>query len=307
MKIAILLCSYNGERFILEQLKSIQEQSYTDWSLYVSDDGSTDNTLGLIESWVIENSFQDRVHFFVGPKLGFANNFLSLAANRKIEADLFFWADQDDIWHFDKLERTIEVFRHQDAANPILYCGRTILVDSKNVKYGLSPLQNKYPPSFGNALVQSLGGGNTMAFNVKARELIALAFGSEVPSHDWWAYLIVSGSGGTVIYDPEPRLRYRQHATNMIGSNKSLKAKFQRVYILFNGSYRVKIDKNLNLILLNKSLLSKDNLQILNEFLKARESNNIFNKIFTFKRLRIRRQHMHITLALEIAFLIKKL
>jgi glycosyltransferase involved in cell wall biosynthesis len=301
------MCTYNGEKFILDQLDSIKIQSYTGWKLYISDDGSTDKTLEIINSWVSENAYHDRVRICAGPKLGFANNFLFLAAKEEIEADIFFWADQDDIWLFDKIDRTLKFFGEKDPKTAVLYCGRTILVDVGNVQFGLSPLQNKYPPSFGNALVQSLGGGNTMAFNASARQLIALAFGSEVPSHDWWAYLAIIGHGGSVVYDPEPSLRYRQHGQNMIGSNLSLKAKFQRFIILANGFYRARMDKNINELLFHKNLLSKDNYLILKQFLKSRKSINIFSKIFVLRKLQIYRQHTVLTLALNIAFLFNKL
>jgi glycosyltransferase involved in cell wall biosynthesis len=299
------MCSYNGEKYILEQLDSFKEQTCPDWNLYVSDDGSTDKTLEIIESWVIKNSFQDRVKIFKGPKLGFAENFLSLTANPEIEADVLVWSDQDDIWLKDKLERAIGYFK--DQQKPILYCSRTILVDSDNVQFGLSPLQNKYPPSFGNALVQSLGGANTMAFNDQARKLIVLAKGSEIPSHDWWAYLIVSGQDGTVIYDPEPGLRYRQHEQNLSGTNLPLRAKLQRFLVLINGAFKARIDKNLTALLLAKDHLTKDNYEILAEFSRSRESNNIFKKIFSLKKLKIRRQHSYLTFILTIAFLVKKL
>lgn len=307
MKIAILMTSYNGEKYISEQLESIQKQTHADWKLYVSDDGSTDKTLDIIESWVIKNSFQDRVKIYVGPKQGFASNFLTLTANREIEADLFFWCDQDDVWHFDKIERTIGFFTDGERNQPVLYCSRTVLVDSENVEYGLSPLQNKYPPSFGNALVQSPGGGNTMAFNAKARELISLALGHEIASHDWWAYLVVSGQEGKVIYDPRPSLRYRQHGQNLSGSNLGFRAKFKRFTILINGVYRDIMDKNLNTLLLNKNILTESNSYILDEFLKARNSNNIFKKMFTLHKLNIRRQQTYLTFILTIAFMIKRL
>jgi glycosyltransferase involved in cell wall biosynthesis len=307
MKIAIFMSTYNGERFILDQLDSILNQTYVDWTLHISDDRSTDKTLEIVNSWIEKNSFQGKVKIYCGPKLGFANNFLSLTVNQEIEADLFFWADQDDIWLADKIERTIGFFQDKDPASPILYCGRTILVDADNVQYGLSPLQNKFPPSFGNALVQSLAGGNTMAFNAKARELIGLAFKSDIPSHDWWAYLIVIGNGGTVFYDPKPTIRYRQHGHNMIGSNLTLKAKFQRFIILANGFYKARMDKNIKVLLANKRFLSDSNSMILNKFLELRKSKNIFKKILALNNLKIRRQHTSLTIALTVAFLLKRL
>ena len=86
----------------------------------------------------------------------------------------------------------------------------------------MSPLFRR-PPSFRNALVQSLAGGNTMVLNRPARDLVALASRrARFVSHDWWAYLLVTGAGGAVHYSAKPLVRYRQHAHNLVGANTSL-------------------------------------------------------------------------------------
>ena len=84
--------------------------------------------------------------------------------------------------------------------------------------YGLSPLFTR-PPAFQNALVQSLGGGNTMVFNRAAKKILQEAAAIDVVLHDWWVYQLVSAAGGMVHYDPRPMLKYRQHSDNLIGSN----------------------------------------------------------------------------------------
>jgi hypothetical protein len=150
---------------------------------------------------------------------------------------------------------------------------------TKNIQIGLSPLQNKYPPSFANVLLQSLASGNTLAFNSKARDLISLGYKHEISSHDWWAYLIVSDNGGSVIYDQVPLLRYRQHEANVVGSNKYIKAKLMRFILLIKGIYKIKIDQNINILLHNNFLLLTSNSLILKEFIVARKSINII-KIF---------------------------
>jgi glycosyltransferase involved in cell wall biosynthesis len=307
LKIAILLCAYNGEEYILEQLDSIKNQTYGDWKLYISDDSSTDDTVNVIYSWIKDNNYFDKVKIYAGPNLGFANNFLFLTSNKEIEADLLFWADQDDIWLPEKLSKVIEIILAQDNKLPVLYCGRTILIDQNNVQYGLSPLQNKYPPSFANAMLQSLGGGNTMAFNSKARDLISLGYKHEISSHDWWAYLIISGNGGSIIYDQRPLIRYRQHEKNLVGSNKYCKEKFKRFILILNGSYKQIIDKNINILLKNSNYLMKDNNLLVKDFFDVRNSLNFIKKILLFNKYNIRRQSDLLTSVLLISFIFNKL
>src|SRR5690606_25344152 len=94
---------------------------------------------------------------------------------------------------------------------------RTLLVDDKNTEIGMSQLF-KRPPSFPNALMQNIAGGNTMVFNADLRRVLGSA-PPRVVIHDWWLYLATTACDGLVRYDPEPSLRYRQHGDNLIGMN----------------------------------------------------------------------------------------
>ncbi len=228
--------AYNGAPYIEEQISSIVNQSWTNWLLTISDDGSEDETRAIISGR--QKDLGERVKITDGPQRGFQANFLALAARDETGADYFAWADQDDIWLPHRLARAMEIMAPFGQREPALYCGRTVLVDKDNREYGLSPLMNRRPPGFGNALTQSIGGGNTMIFNQAARNLIVLGDGQPVVSHDWWAYMIVSGAGGKVIYDAEPTLRYRQHRGNLIGSNRGPLAKFSRLAAFLKGRWR---------------------------------------------------------------------
>ncbi|MDR2456577.1 MAG: glycosyltransferase family 2 protein [Deltaproteobacteria bacterium] len=304
MSVAILMCTYNGKSYIIDQLNSILGQSLDNWHLYISDDNSTDQTLDLIKSWTIDNNLSNKVTIYSGPGLGFAKNFLTLTANKSIRADYYFWADQDDIWLPDKLARAIEVMNGAPADLPIIYGGRTILVDKDNTELGLSPLLNKFEPCFNNALVQTAAGANTMAFNNRARDLIILGQDFDIPSHDWWSYLIVSGNGGKIIYDTLPTLRYRQHGANIVGSNKDILAKLKRFFLLFFGQHKEKIDRNLIALLGNVDYLSDDSKLLLSKFIALKKSSNPFKKLFLFRSLNIYRQSALQTLAFNIAFAI---
>jgi glycosyltransferase involved in cell wall biosynthesis len=234
-RVAILLATKDGAAFLGAQLKSISEQSHRSWSLVVSDDGSRDATRDIIERFAAEHP--QRVAMRDGPQQGVAANFMSLATDPAIEADFFAFCDQDDLWHADKLTRALARLAAAPQGVPALYCGRTELMTEDGRSYGFSPLFRR-PPSFRNALVQSLGGGNTMVFNRAAKKLVETAGTRQVVLHDWWLYQLVSAAGGVVFYDPQPTLRYRQHPVNLIGSNQGGRARLLRIRLMLGGRFR---------------------------------------------------------------------
>ena len=104
---AILLCTLNGARFLPAQLSSLGRQRFRNWRLFVSDDGSTDETLSIISNYQREKGGASVV-VREGPRQGVVRNFLGLACDACISADYFAYSDQDDIWEPDKLSRAIE-------------------------------------------------------------------------------------------------------------------------------------------------------------------------------------------------------
>ncbi|MDR3205167.1 MAG: glycosyltransferase family 2 protein [Deltaproteobacteria bacterium] len=304
IEVAILMCTYNGVPFLREQLNSIKNQTFHNWCLWVSDDGSSDETLEILKKWAKEIG-QDRVKILSGPKLGFCQNFLSLTANSDIRADIFFWSDQDDIWLPKKIERAINVIKSVDSEKAVLYGGRTILVDRNNQEYGFSPLFNLHPPSLENALLQNLAGGNTIAFNQKARYLITLGLGFPLVSHDWWAYLVICGCGGMLFYDEIPMVRYRQHGRNLIGSNISLSAKLKRFNCLLNKRFKHWVLQNINALDYAKPYLTSSNRNLLENFNKLRKSRNFFERYKLLKITNVHCQKFMQSIILKIALLLK--
>ncbi len=299
------MCTYQAENYLIEQIDSIVAQSHTHWQLFVSDDGSKDKTSTILKSY-LETLGQIRLSIFRGPAKGFVGNFLSLTCKASIEADVYAYSDQDDIWDKDKLECAIKFLSSVPQNIPALYCSRSCLVDSNNIEIGLSPLFSKRP-SFANALMQNIGGGNTMVFNNAARSLLVEA-GQDIPvvSHDWWTYLLVTGCGGKVFYDKVPRLRYRQHDGNLVGMNSTWGARLKRIRMLGQGRFRIWNDNNI--LALRKMLdkLTPDNQEILERFIKAREM-SIVPRLFHLKKSGIHRQTLLGNLGLIAAAIFKKI
>ena len=242
-EVAILMGTRNGARFLEAQLASIAAQSHAAWRLHVSDDGSDDATPAIVAGFAAGPG-AGRVTLRAGPRRGFAANYLALAADPGLRADFFAFADQDDVWHPDRLARGLARLAALPTERPALIGGRTRLVDEGGRPLGLSP-EFRAPPGFGNALVQSIAGGNTMLFNAAAKRLFEAVPGVRVVAHDWWAYQLVSGAGGTVLYDPSPLVDYRQHGGNLIGGNQGLGARLARLRLLLAGRLAEYTDLNL--------------------------------------------------------------
>lgn len=268
--VAILMATYCGEKYLPAQLDSIFEQSYGNFSLWVSDDGSTDNTRDVLARYV--SGYSQKLHVFQGPQQGFAKNFLSLLQCQEINAAFYAFADQDDVWHTEKIERAITWLNKQPPEQPALYCSRTSLVDELGRGLGDSPLFTR-PPCFANALVQSIGGGNTMVFNQAARVLLGLASkDAKVVSHDWWLYIIVAGAGGCIHYDPRPSIDYRQHGANLIGSNLGWRARLKRIHFMLNGRFRDWNTLHMAALCEAEPFFTPESRRILNQFRQARIS-----------------------------------
>lgn len=245
--VAILMCTYNGAAYLREQLDSFESQTLVDWTLYVSDDSSTDETLGILTEYR-RRWGEHKLVVFEGPCQGFGKNFMSLVRRPEAQARYYAFSDQDDIWFSDKLERSVNCLDAVTVLKPAMYCSRTRLVDPTGKVIGLSPLFSR-PPSFRNALVQSLAGANTMLINNAARNLLLhVEEDATIVAHDWLTYIIVTACGGQTIYDAEPTLNYRQHSGNLIGANVSLAARIARVRRMLSGRFAEWNDINIQIL-----------------------------------------------------------
>lgn len=304
-RVAILLCTYHGQRYLVEQLDSIVAQTYTNWEIWASDDGSSDDTCDILESYR-DKLGADRFSIHSGPCEGFVANFLSLTCHANIQADYYAYSDQDDIWKADKLQRAVDYLNSIPTAVPSIYCSRTLLVDHKNQHIGYSPLFNK-PTGFANALMQNVGGGNTIVLNDAARKLLREAGEDvDVVTHDWWAYLIVCGCGGKVFYDPIPTVRYRQHDSNLVGMNSSWPARFVRIRKLFQGYFRILNDKHIQELHRLRSILTPENRRILDQFVIARNG-SLLPRLIGLKKSGIYRQTLLGNLGLIAAAMFNKI
>jgi glycosyltransferase involved in cell wall biosynthesis len=299
------MSTYNGEKYLAEQLQSIENQIHTNWRVIISDDGSTDNTLAIAKNFQ-QKWGDDRLAIRQGPKQGFCLNFLSMACDAGIRADLYAFSDQDDVWLSDKLERAVTYFHQShDAQLPRAYGSRTQIVDETLSPLGFSP-EFTLPRSFRNALVQSIAGGNTQVFNQATKQLFEQAGLQQVVSHDWWLYQMVQGSGGIFYYDPKPSLLYRQHSNAIIGANSSTKARMERIFYVLNGRFKNWNDINYTALCNIRQLLTRDSQEVLEVFGKFRGA-RIKDRIRLLEVCGLYRQTWQGTLSLWLATIINKI
>lgn len=303
-RVAILMCTKNGAAFLGEQLKSIADQTHSNWILIVSDDGSTDETKKILRQFA--DSHKQKTVVRNGPRKGVCANFLSLATDPTIDADYFAFSDQDDVWYENKLQRALTWLTTVPIDMPALYCGRTELVSIDGRPYGFSPLFTR-PINFRNALIQSLGGGNTMVFNKAAKRLLEATGRLDVVLHDWWMYQLISAVGGAIRYDPQPALKYRQHLDNLIGSNLGWCARLIRIRMMLSGRFR---DWNrMNIAALQQVpayMIKPQNSVVLQQFAKARTA-SLLKRLYYLKQSGVYRQTSPGNIGLLVATVLKRI
>lgn len=221
-RVAILLSTYQGERYLTPQLHSLLSQTHQDWVLYWRDDGSTDGTPGLMRDFMARLEAGRAIALADNGRLGTTESFIRLL--RRAHADgnpLVAFADQDDVWLPEKLARGVRALASVTEPLPALYFARQVLVDAGLRRIALS-FRLRRPPGFPACLTQNLATGCTVLMN---RAAMALVAGSTPPPgslHDWWSYIMVSAHGGPLLADPEPTVLYRQHESNAIGAPNGL-------------------------------------------------------------------------------------
>ena len=260
VNVCILMAVHQGAAFLRDQLESFTAQTLINWSLIISDDSpQPDDGSGAILQAFLAAQLKEQgrdITVRSGPRSGFAANFLTLLRDVPDDALYAAISDQDDVWLPDKLARAVAMIGADTDAIPTLYCARTNVVDADLTHVGISPAF-RHAPAFENALVQSIGGGNTMVLNRAAIDLVRQAATDDlqgsgtVVAHDWWLYQIISGCGGVVLRDDTPVLLYRQHGGNMIGANRSFGARVGRGFAVLGG--RLKSWNRINMAALTVS------------------------------------------------------
>lgn len=220
-KVAILMATYNGEKYVEAQLESILSQSYTDWSLYIRDDGSKDSTCKILESYALR---YNNIHLIkdderLGPKL----SFIRLLEN--VESVYYMFADQDDYWLVDKIRLFVdEMEKSKCEKTPVIICSDLKVVDeSLNL---ICPSFWKFSgfkmDEFNNFTFHwywNNVNGCSMMINQNVKQ-IALPVPKEAFMHDSWIVLSTLAHNGIVLPIQQSTMLYRQHQCNSVGARR---------------------------------------------------------------------------------------
>lgn len=221
--IDILLSTYNGGRYLREQLDSIISQSYADWRLLVRDDGSTDDTLQLLRGYADRD---ERICVMADDEgnIGVIRSFERLL--RCSEAPYVMFCDQDDVWLENKVEVTLEKVQSAESKEQsAVLCFTDLCVVDEELRtlypsfWSLNrdpmPIAARWPW----VAVANPMPGCTAMLNRRAVEAV-LPFPASIPMHDWWILCRIARVG-KVVYVPEATILYRQHGDNAWGVRRA--------------------------------------------------------------------------------------
>ena len=219
--IAILMSAFNGEKYIAGQIRSLFDQTYKEWELYIRDDGSEDATLDIVRDL---SGHDSRIHLMADstPHRGVKESFIWLLSHVPASS-YYMFCDQDDIWLPRKIEISYQAMRAAEQPNePILICTDLHIVDEDlNMVHDSMWKQNRTSRIIGqpeNIQIAPLYTGCTMMFNESARKAILNRQPCHHIIHDQLAALTVFKEGGKIIALPDRTILYRQHSNNAIGT-----------------------------------------------------------------------------------------
>ncbi|WP_159081932.1 glycosyltransferase family 2 protein [Paenibacillus sp. CAA11] len=311
-EVQVLLSSYNGEKYIHEQLDSLESQRLTniDLTVLIRDDGSKDATSSILKQY--SDQYPQLYHYIEGDNLGAKGSFFKLIQMANPNKDYYAFCDQDDIWAKDKLQRAIQCLESEgDLDRPLMYCSSTQMVDSNLVPLQVWPKAPRLPISIHNALVENIAVGCTMVINRAAMNLMKEHQPNNldhVIMHDWWVYLVISAFG-KVLFDSEPHILYRQHQENVQGgqANSGLKFWVQRTNKMINGKVINNKFSRQAIEFLNcyKGLLQEDQESLVIEFIEG-INKGIVHRIRFVKKSPIYRHSIIDNYLLKAMYLLKR-
>ncbi len=303
-KVAVLMCTYNGERYLKEQLNSLLRQTYP-FTLFVHDDGSSDRTKEILEEY--EKKENVIIFRYTNNTHSASYNFMSLL-HKILEYEnfeYFFFSDQDDVWIETKIEDSLKLMEKKGKQKPLLvYCDQSIVDENMNLMFESQSRTIAYKPDddgFKRVVFRNTAPGCCICINRQLARIIDDVDYNKILMHDWWAMLVASCCG-EICYIDEPLIKYRQHNNNTLGFDNNNYLKKAKRYIL-NGRNAIQSRKRqtnmskLQVFLLNeeyvneehkeeiirfKEICGKGKMKRILYFAKNRyiKANNIFTFIF---------------------------
>lgn len=241
-KILILLSTYNGEKFVQEQIESLEKQINVFIKILIRDDGSKDSTVKILKE---QAAIYKNIEIVEGNNIGCAKSFseLLLLAQQYKEFSYYAFCDQDDYWLEDKLYVALKniITLEAEKKQQVLYCSNLWIVNSQLENKKLKYNPNYVKISKSGSLAESYGTGCTMVFNKDVLDFYCTHLPEHIHLHDLWIFHQVVFLG-KIFFDDNSYILYRQHGNNVVGAKNDfkskIKSKFKSLKTLSEQHYR---------------------------------------------------------------------
>ena len=280
-KVLVLMSTYNGEKYLEEQINSILNQEKVEVELLIRDDGSTDSTVSIIEK---RKEKESAIDYYIGTNKGPAQSFLDLMEKVDLSKNYDYYAlsDQDDYWLPDKLYSAICQLDRIEEDMPCLYYSTAKLVDTHLNPIISQRMVHVVSNTFSQAAICSNAIGCSMCFNKKLLELVRQYHPNYVMMHDGWIHKLCLAMNGRVVYDETPHILYRQHNSNVIGGTTNLKKQINNRIQSLTKKRHVRQKMLLELYNGYKDLLPPENKYLCELYITY--NTNIRNKVKLLRR-----------------------
>lgn len=271
--VTVLMSTYNGEKYLEEQIESILNQKGVNVKLLVRDDGSRDGTVKILNQYKSKGLLE----YIVGDNIGFAKSFLYLFGAVKEPTDYYAFSDQDDIWNESKLYEAIKCLERMNTEKEKgkLYFSNLYMVDKDKNYMGFKALKN-IKITLGSAYVRGRVSGCTMVMDTT---LFQLTRRLELRKKEYnckggyeWAYLICLAVGGEIYYDYHAYIDFRRHGDNVTASGNGFLSRIKNELKAFGGAKNDRSELSKVLLTIYSNEIEDNNRKLIQEVAEYRSS-----------------------------------
>lgn len=270
--VQVLMSTYNGEKYLQEQIDSLNNQEGVELDILVRDDNSNDKTIKILN--------ENNIKWYQGKNLKSAKSFMDLILNSG-DYDYYAFCDQDDVWENNKLSIAIKKLDSFNTDKPSMYFSNKKIVD-QDLNY-LYTTDERGIISLGSALITNIATGCTIVINKRMMEELKKYSPSFIEMHDAWIYKLCIALDGNIYFDKNAYINYRQHENNVIGNSEKILKKIKRRFNSIIHCNHIKEKMALEILKGYENELTEQNLEIINRFIGYRKLVNKFNLIFSKK------------------------
>lgn len=282
--VVVIMSSYNGEKFIAEQIESILKQKNVDVSLVIRDDGSTDKTFEIENKYAKNNK---NIKVIKSNNVGFAKSFFEAMKLAGDGYDYYAFSDQDDVWENDKLIHAIDILEKRGERYRLYASGLKVV--NENLEYQYMHSFDKIKIDYGSALSRQRLAGCTMVFNKQLYNLcVTFDMGNNkvgTMSHDGLVYYTCLLCGGKVYFDKEGKILYRRHSGTVTENGKGLMKKIGTVMNIFGKCKGLRYEQTRRLYKAYENELNQDTKPFVEEILNYKNSLTHMLKLFFDARI----------------------